>query len=71
MYAFLVTLSGYLLQALALVGDERASRFFPYVTVAVIVLAASLLTRMLMRMLGELRALDSSGRRDGNTQNVH
>ena len=68
MYAFLAFISGYGLSALALVDDERSARFLPYVTAALIVLGASLLTRMLMRVLCELRTLESSDRKDGDTK---
>ena len=68
LYAFLASISGYGLSALALASDDRDARFIPYVAAALIILAASLLTRMLMRVLAELRGLESAARRDGNTK---
>ena len=39
--------------------DERVTRFLRYVVVSLIVVAASLLTRMVMRVLSELRDLEN------------
>ncbi len=55
MYAFLVFISGYALSALASACDDHDARFHPYLVATLIVSAASLLTRMLMRVLAELR----------------
>jgi hypothetical protein len=66
LYVMLALLNGYGLTALAMAEDERPSRFILYLAAVLIVLAASLLTRMLVRVLGELRRLDVSAKKDGN-----
>ena len=69
-YAFLVFIAGYGLPALARTEDESSTRFIFYLAVALIVLAASLLTRMLLRVMRELHSLESSDRRGGSTNDV-
>src|SRR5260221_11853027 len=66
MYLLLVSISGYGFAALVLAEDERPPRPILYLAAVLTVLAASLLTRMLMRLLGELRGLELSGEKDGN-----
>ena len=68
MYAFLTFLSGYLLSAIALSSDERNARFLAYVAAVLIVMASALLTRMLVRVLAELRSMESANRRDADTK---
>ena len=68
MYAFLTFTSGYGLSALAWAEDDRSPRLIPYLAGALIVLAASLLTRMLMRVLDEFRSLESPDRPEGTAK---
>lgn len=62
MYAMLTLVTGYGFSLLA--PNDRAVRIVIYIAAALIVLAASLLTRMLMRVLAELRGPESPARRD-------
>ena len=66
MYLLLALISGYGLSGVVMLDDERSARFIIYTAVALIVLAASLLTRMLMRVLAELRSLELAGEKGGN-----
>ena len=68
MYTFLAVISGFLLSVIVPSSDDRAARFLPYVAVVLIILAAALLTRMLMRVLAELHGLESLARRDRDTK---
>ena len=58
-YLLLIAISGSGLYALTQIGDERGTRFLVFMAVALIVVAASLLTRMLLGIFSELRSLES------------
>lgn len=58
MYSFLIFISVRGLYALMQIIDEPSSRVLLIIAVALIVAAASLLTRMLIGGFGEIRALE-------------
>jgi len=62
MYGFLVFLSGSLLFTLH--WDERNARFIPYLAVPLIILAATMLTRMLAQAFAGLHNLEASDKRE-------
>lgn len=59
LYAFLALTSGYLFFAITRQAEPGDGHIF-YLAAALVVLAASMLTRMLMGVLAELRTLESS-----------
>ena len=58
MYALLVVIGGRGLCAVSLIPSDRGTRFIVFASVALIVAAASLLTRMLVRVFAELRSIE-------------
>ena len=61
MYAFLALMAGYLVSAVGWESDDSAGpHISPYLAAALIVIAASMLTRMLVHVLAELRSLEST-----------
>ena len=67
MYAFLAGVSGYLFSAIGRQSDESTGAHFPYIAAALIVIAASTLTRMLMQVLAELRRLEPPDSKNDDT----
>ena len=65
MYAFLALLSGYLFSAIVRESDNSTGLHIPYLAAALIVVAASMLTHMLVHVLAELRKLELPESRDG------
>lgn len=63
-YLILIVTSGIGLHALTQVDEERGSRFIVFTAVTLIVAATSLLTRMLIGIFSELRALESQMKTD-------
>jgi hypothetical protein len=64
MYAFLASVSGYLLVALTRSLEEPSSRLIVYIAVVFIVTASALLTRMLVRVLAELSEKEPANGRE-------
>jgi hypothetical protein len=59
-YSLLITISGGGLYALTQIGDERDNTsFLIFMAVSLFIVAASLLTRMLLGIFSELRSLES------------
>ena len=59
LYGFLVETAGYLFSAIARQAEPSDGHIF-YLAAALIVIAASVLTRMLMGVMAELRTLEES-----------
>jgi len=66
MYAFLVAMGGYVLSAIGRQSDESTGAYIPYFAAALIIIVASMLTRLLMRVLAELRSIEPSELKEGN-----
>ena len=67
MYSFLIFISARGLYALTQIMGELGSRVLLFVAVVLIVLAASLLTRMLIGIFSELRVLESKHKKLENS----
>jgi hypothetical protein len=70
MYLLLISISFRGLYALIQIIDEPGPRFLLFVVVVLIVAAASLLTRMLIGIFSELRALESQQKTGHGVRNV-
>ncbi|MGH7950464.1 MAG: hypothetical protein ACREFE_00875 [Limisphaerales bacterium] len=64
MYLFLILISGRGFYALMQISDEHGSHILLFVAVALIVVAASLLTKMLIGIFSEIRTLESQQKSD-------
>jgi len=67
-YTILAVISGFGLSALAQASDEGHLRFVLYVAVVLIILAASLLTRLLIRVFAEFHELELSAKQKEETK---
>jgi hypothetical protein len=66
MYGFLALSSGYLISNIGRQSDEFTGAHIPYLAAALIVVTASMLTRMLLQVVTELRRLEPPEQKDGD-----